>query len=865
MLNTRFLFFDGRSKIIGGRRKMKRKIVGILVTTLLIATAILPVIGTEDVSNINENEYDLVEFSSIVHNELDLAIDSSGSDEICSVNDPYVIYEGLHWQLTITVRWDPPNPEKPICLWVDTVTLPAGATFPECVCGYGEVSGVLDWTPSIGQAGTYQIVFYVGENCYEPIGYFTVTVIVYPYTPEPQDTYEIYEGQDWHLIVTVRWVPPQEKLICLWVDTATLPYGATFVPECHCDYGQVTSDLYWTPYVGQAGVYIITFYAGEICGEYVFPFSIRVIVYPIDTIPPTVTKVFPEVGAIFTDPDIIATGYVTDNVGVTYFGYTHEWAEGATGSSWPIEDPTEYYPFEIPILLREGWNIIKIEAGDAASNYGYDNETVYLKGPCDKNPKITDGSGNTKFYGVFVGCSHKGTNSELRGSDNDAEAMYNTLKGKTGWHTDRMKKFTGNNAKKNDIKTAIDEIKGKIKPGEEFFFYFSDHGGNFTPDTNGDEPDGKDETIHVIDGAITDDELTEWLSNFSKCVTISVKLDACHSGGFKDGTKDLQHATNANGEEYGPNKIAIEAACGADQTTSERDYKWNDKNGDGVATPDELGDSLGIVWIDSNHNGKWDPGEQRWHWHDKNKDGKVDAGEKLDWNDPTVIAMGDFTKKNLEGLATKTLLDTDGYTNADRNMDGITTTKELYEYSINELYEEFAGDNDGDGLVDEDGYEFEEVGGQIIRLYIDNDGDGLIDEDPAPPASAFWSNEGPDTPPLLSGPSKGKTGETYVYMISTDDPEEDDVYYWFDWGDGTNTGWLGQYGSGDECSASHIWDRKGDYVIKVKARDRCFAESDWTTLEVSMPKNKPYLDIFLLRFFGNYPHMCPLLQHLLGL
>ena len=51
--------------------------------------------------------------------------------------------------------------------------------------------------------------------------------------------------------------------------------------------------------------------------------------------------------------------------------------------------------------------------------------------------------------------------------------------------------------------------------------------------------------------------------------------------------------------------------------------------------------------------------------------------------------------------------------------------------------------------------------------------------------------------------------------------------------------WLGPEDSGVEISASHAWTKKGEYQIKVKAKDDHGAESDWADpFSVSMPKNK---------------------------
>jgi len=59
-----------------------------------------------------------------------------------------------------------------------------------------------------------------------------------------------------------------------------------------------------------------------------------------------------------------------------------------------------------------------------------------------------------------------------------------------------------------------------------------------------------------------------------------------------------------------------------------------------------------------------------------------------------------------------------------------------------------------------------------------------------------------------------------------------------DWDDGTNGSWLGPYDSGLSVAASYVWDEQEDYTIRVKAVDVRGFESNWSTLEVSMPKNK---------------------------
>ena len=103
-------------------------------------------------------------------------------------------------------------------------------------------------------------------------------------------------------------------------------------------------------------------------------------------------------------------------------------------------------------------------------------------------------------------------------------------------------------------------------------------------------------------------------------------------------------------------------------------------------------------------------------------------------------------------------------------------------------------------------------------------------------------NLSPEKPETPEGPSSGETGTEYTYTTSTNDPEGEQVYYLFDWGDDTNSGWLGPCDSGDEVSTSHTWDSTGSFEIKVKAKDTNDIQSEWSDpLSISMPKSSSFL------------------------
>jgi hypothetical protein len=78
------------------------------------------------------------------------------------------------------------------------------------------------------------------------------------------------------------------------------------------------------------------------------------------------------------------------------------------------------------------------------------------------------------------------------------------------------------------------------------------------------------------------------------------------------------------------------------------------------------------------------------------------------------------------------------------------------------------------------------------------------------------------------GPGEGDVGVTYTFCIEFTDPEEDNIYVMWDWGDGTYSEWLGPFNSGEEVCASHFWTAGGDYELRVKAKDEHGAESNWS-------------------------------------
>ena len=92
--------------------------------------------------------------------------------------------------------------------------------------------------------------------------------------------------------------------------------------------------------------------------------------------------------------------------------------------------------------------------------------------------------------------------------------------------------------------------------------------------------------------------------------------------------------------------------------------------------------------------------------------------------------------------------------------------------------------------------------------------------DPTIDFFTHYSNNQSTPTEAPSGPTTGEVGVDYTYTVSTTaDPDGDDTYYKFFWGDGHSSPWLGPYHPSETVSASHVWTMAGDYDVTVKVRD----------------------------------------------
>jgi hypothetical protein len=93
--------------------------------------------------------------------------------------------------------------------------------------------------------------------------------------------------------------------------------------------------------------------------------------------------------------------------------------------------------------------------------------------------------------------------------------------------------------------------------------------------------------------------------------------------------------------------------------------------------------------------------------------------------------------------------------------------------------------------------------------------------------SCKLANKAPDTP-VVFGPSAGAVGVWLTFTATATDPEGDSVSFGFDWSDSAGPAWTAFVASGDTVTVSKTFAYDGDFMLRVKSRDRKSKESNWS-------------------------------------
>jgi len=123
----------------------------------------------------------------------------------------------------------------------------------------------------------------------------------------------------------------------------------------------------------------------------------------------------------------------------------------------------------------------------------------------------------------------------------------------------------------------------------------------------------------------------------------------------------------------------------------------------------------------------------------------------------------------------------------------------------------------------------------------------------------------PPSPPDIDGPTTVKAMISYQWNFTSVDPDNDDVFYQINWGDNVISNWSGPYTSGEPDPESHVYQIKGTYTIKARAKDASGAVSDWTPFGIRVPLlfEQPHFR-FLYWLCEQFPNAFPVLRYLIG-
>ena len=117
----------------------------------------------------------------------------------------------------------------------------------------------------------------------------------------------------------------------------------------------------------------------------------------------------------------------------------------------------------------------------------------------------------------------------------------------------------------------------------------------------------------------------------------------------------------------------------------------------------------------------------------------------------------------------------------------------------------------------------------------------------------FILNQPPQVPDKPMGPSSGKPYQELTFSSAAIDPDGDQLWYKWSWGDGSDSDWLGPHDSATSVTASNQWGDTASYGVRVKVKDEYDQESDWSektwvTIQKSRSANRPLLKWFLQQF-----------------
>jgi hypothetical protein len=121
----------------------------------------------------------------------------------------------------------------------------------------------------------------------------------------------------------------------------------------------------------------------------------------------------------------------------------------------------------------------------------------------------------------------------------------------------------------------------------------------------------------------------------------------------------------------------------------------------------------------------------------------------------------------------------------------------------------------------------------------------------------------PPTAPEMDGKKIASTGETYEITMRSSDPENQNVYYYIDWGDGVIEYWFGPKNSSEFVTFTHKFKQSGLIGITTKAKDSMDEISLESIFNVYVLKSRVRTNPFSLQLFNRIFEHFPILKQIL--
>ena len=133
-----------------------------------------------------------------------------------------------------------------------------------------------------------------------------------------------------------------------------------------------------------------------------------------------------------------------------------------------------------------------------------------------------------RIFAVLAGITdYPGSGNDLPFCAEDAVKLHESL-ASTGLLAPESVVLTDSQVTRAALESAFERVAEAAGPDDVFVFFYSGHGDSVP---NARELDGRDETLALIDGDVTDDEVNGWFDAVESRMGL-IALDSCFSGGF---------------------------------------------------------------------------------------------------------------------------------------------------------------------------------------------------------------------------------------------------------------------------------------------------------------------------------------------